>query len=297
MILDTQIHLWEAERPDRPWRADRKPSLPTPFGPEQFLPMMDAAGVDRAIIVPPGIMGTDNRYALEVAAHFPDRFAVMGLIDTRAVDIEAQVARWRDQPGMLGIRTHLHAAERATWPHDRVLDPFWAACERYQVPVAVFLAGDVEVVGPILERFPRLKLIVDHLGLPQIDVSRTHPNLPALLALSRYPNVAVKLSTLASRSTVGYPFSDVHDLVRAVLDAFGPRRCFFGSDHTQQLARNKAKYEQEVDLFRVALPFRSDDDRAWVLGRAAAEYLDWPAGIPSTAIAGKRGAMATGDDG
>jgi predicted TIM-barrel fold metal-dependent hydrolase len=257
---------------------------------------MDAAGVDRAIIVPPGIMGADNRYALEVAARYPDRFAVMGLIDTRAVDIEAKVAGWRRQPGMLGIRTHLHATERATWPHDRVLDPFWAACERSQVPVAVFLAGAVEVVAPIVARFPELKLIIDHLGLPQIDVSSTHPNLPALLALSRYPNVAVKLSTVASRSTVGYPFPEVHDLLRAVIETFGPRRCFFGSDHTQQLARNKASYQQEVDLFRVALPFLSDDDRAWILGRAAADYLGWPEGVPSTAVAEASEIRVTGED-
>ncbi|GIW06608.1 MAG: amidohydrolase [Dehalococcoidia bacterium] len=285
MILDTQIHLWEAERPDRPWRPDRKPSLPEPFGPDQFLPMMDAAGVDRAIIVPPGIMGSDNRYALEVAGQYPDRFAVMGLIETKAPDIQEQVAAWRRQPGMLGIRTHLHAAERATWPNERVLDPFWAACERHQVPVAVFLAGSVEVAEPILERFPRLKLVIDHMGLPQIDVSSEHPNLPALLALERYPNVAVKLSTAASRSRQGYPFPEVHELLRTVIETFGPRRCFFGTDHTQQLARKKATYQQEVDLFRSALPFLSDEDRSWVLGRAAADYLGWPPGIPSTALA------------
>jgi predicted TIM-barrel fold metal-dependent hydrolase len=285
MILDTQIHLWEAERPDRPWRADRTPSLPEPFGPEQFLPMMDAAGVDRAIIVPPGIMGVDNRYALEVAARYPDRFAVMGLIDTRASDIEERVVGWRRQPGMLGIRTHLHAAERATWPNDRVLDPFWAACERHQVPVAVFVAGAIEIVAPILARFPRLKLVIDHLGLPQIDVSSTHPNLPALLALERYPNVAVKLSTLASRSSQGYPFPEVHDLVRAVIETFGPRRCFFGTDHTQQLARKKPTYLQEVDLFRRELPFLSEEDKAWILGRAASAYFGWPEGVPSTALA------------
>ncbi|MCS6801161.1 MAG: amidohydrolase family protein [Chloroflexota bacterium] len=285
MILDTQIHFWEAERPDRPWRPDRTPSLPFPFGPEHFLPLMDAAGVDRAIIVPPGIMGSDNRYALEVAARFPNRFAVMGLIDAQAPDIDQRVARWRLQPGMLGIRIHLHAAERATWPHEWALDPFWDACERYRVPVAVFVAGDVEVLRPILERFPTLKLIVDHLGLPQIDVSSVHPNLPALLALERFPNVAVKLSTLPSRSKRGYPFPDVHDLVRAVIETFGPRRCFFGSDHTQQLARKRATYHEEVDLFRVALPFLSDEDRTWILGRAAADYLGWPPDVPSTALA------------
>jgi predicted TIM-barrel fold metal-dependent hydrolase len=285
MILDTQIHLWEAERPDRPWRPDRRPSLPTPFGPQEFLPLMDEAGVDRAIIVPPGIMGTDNRFALECAAAYPDRFAVMGLIDVLAEEIEEQVARWRQQPGMLGIRTHLHPAERARWPHERAADRFWAACERTQTPVAVFLAGDIAVAAAVLERFPHLKLVIDHLGLPPIDVSAEHLDLPGLLALARYPNVAVKLSTLPSRSRLGYPCPDVHALVMRVVATFGAERCFFGTDHTQQRARGRATYRQEVDLFRQALPFANERERQLVLGEAAAAYLGWPAGVPSTTLA------------
>jgi predicted TIM-barrel fold metal-dependent hydrolase len=285
MIFDLQVHLWEANRPDRPWRPDRKPSLPEPFGPEQFLPLMDAAGVDRAIIVPPGIMGTDNRYGLECAAAHPTRFAVMGLIDMLAADVEDQVAAWLDQPGMVGIRTHVHEAERVKWPSPRAADLFWAACERFQVPVAVFFAGSMSPAHDILERFPATKLIVDHMGLPLIDVSSTHPDVPGLLALARYPNVAVKLSTAASRSAKGYPFPEIHELIYSVIDAYGPRRSFFATDHTQQLTRGRATYRQEVDLFRKELRFASEADRSLVLGEAAADYLGWPDGVLSTELA------------
>jgi hypothetical protein len=62
----------------------------------------------------------------------------------------------------------------------------------------------------------------------------------------------------------------------------------WGSDHTQIMARNKGTYVEQVDLFRKAVDFLTDSDREWVLGRAASEYLGWPPGVPSTAVARPR---------
>jgi hypothetical protein len=41
--------------------------------------MMDEAGVDRVVVVPPGL-NDNNSYALEAARRYPNRFAVMGRI-------------------------------------------------------------------------------------------------------------------------------------------------------------------------------------------------------------------------
>lgn len=276
MIIDTQVHLWEASRPDRPWRKDRKPSLSQPFGPDDILPLMDAAGVDRLVIVPPGIMDTNNDFALECAARWPDRFAVMGLIDTIDPGIEEKLAHWLEQPGMLGVRTHLHAPEQARWGGERALDPFWSAVERYQVPIALFNAGNVSILRRALERYPNMKIVIDHLGLPLIDAGFEYPDFPNMLTLAEFPNTVVKVSTLPARSLSGWPFPEVHEMIRQVLEAYGPRRMMWGSDHTQTKARNRATYQEEVDLYRKGLPFLSEEDKEWILGRTAQQYLNWP---------------------
>jgi predicted TIM-barrel fold metal-dependent hydrolase len=55
MIADAQVHIWAADTPERPWppgnahRAHR----PAPFGEADLIREMDAAGVSRAIVVPP----------------------------------------------------------------------------------------------------------------------------------------------------------------------------------------------------------------------------------------------------
>src|SRR5436853_6925029 len=54
MIVDAQVHLWKANSPEWPWEPGAKPQLPEPFTIERVLLMMDDAGVDRVVIVPPG---------------------------------------------------------------------------------------------------------------------------------------------------------------------------------------------------------------------------------------------------
>ncbi len=79
-IVDAQIHLWQAEAPDRPWPPGRahEAQKPYPISKETLLFQMDLAGVRRAILVPPSWEGDRNDVALEAARTYPDRFAVMG---------------------------------------------------------------------------------------------------------------------------------------------------------------------------------------------------------------------------
>src|SRR5436853_5822538 len=65
LIVDAQVHLWKAESPDWKWVSGLQPQLPEPFTIERLVPMMDEAGVDRAVIVPPSWPGDRNDYALE----------------------------------------------------------------------------------------------------------------------------------------------------------------------------------------------------------------------------------------
>jgi predicted TIM-barrel fold metal-dependent hydrolase len=62
MIVDSQIHLWAPETPDRPWipGGQQRAHLPEPLTYQKFLPMMDESGVERAIIVPPTWPGDNN---------------------------------------------------------------------------------------------------------------------------------------------------------------------------------------------------------------------------------------------
>src|SRR5579884_1626179 len=270
LITDAQVHLWEEARPDRPWPVEprSRPHRPHGFSAEEMLAEMDAAGVDRAVIVPPSWVGENNATALEAAARYPNRFAAMGRFDPRAPDAAEQLEGWLQQPHMLGIRMSFHMRPFSDWLDDGSLDWFWAACERLGIPVMILVPGIVHRAAPIAQRHPRLRLIVDHLGVPlQLRGAEAFAGLDTLLALAACPRLYVKVSSAPNFSNEAYAYRDLDGYLRRLYDAFGAKRLLWGADIT----RLRGSYRECLDHVREGLDFLRADDREWLLGRAAAE--------------------------
>ena len=83
LITDSQVHVWAANTPERPWAPGTRPHRPQPLGSEDLLREMNAAGVGRVVIVPPSLDGIRNDLGLAAAQAYPERFAVMGKIDVK----------------------------------------------------------------------------------------------------------------------------------------------------------------------------------------------------------------------
>jgi len=273
LIVDSQVHQWKAQAPDRPWPPGRVAQLPEPFGYDKLLPMMNEAGVDRVVIVPPSWEGERNDYALEAAGKYPDRFAVMGRILLTSLQAPALLPRWREQKGMLGIRMTFNGDE-AAWLTDGTADWFWPAAEQAGIPV-MFFGGKMADYARIAERHPQLALIIDHMGL-SLDIAKAGKRDEAIdqtVALARFANVSVKLSSAPAYSFEPYPYRDMAPFIRRCFDAFGPRRSFWGTDMTNSFG--KATYRQRVTHFTETLDFLSEDDKDWVMGRAIMARLGW----------------------
>ena len=274
LIADSQVHIWGADTPERPWPAGRAhhAQKPYPVTAEMVLAGMDEAGVDRVVLVPPSWEGDRNDLVLAAAAKYPDRFAAMGRLplDEPRPDL---VAGWREQPGMLGLRFTFHLAHQRAWLTDGAGDWLWAAAEQAGLPVMVFVPGSVPALGAIAERHPGLRFVIDHLALAvngERDAA-AFAGLDEVLKLARLPNVAVKASALPCYTNEAYPFAGLHGYIRQVFDAFGPRRMFWGTDWT----RLPCSWREAIALFTDELPWLSREDKEWVMGRALCEWLGW----------------------
>ncbi len=274
IIVDAQVHLWTAETPDWRWVPGLVPQLPEPFTIEKLVPMMNEAGVDRAVIVPPSWPGDRNDYGLAAAKRYPDRFAVMGRISLRNPQSAALLPEWKAQPGMLGVRVTFLGGD-AAWLSDGTADWFWPAAEKAGLPVMFAASEKGPEFARIAERHPQLTLIADHMGLTlaAVKAGKTTSAIEHTLSLAKYRNVSVKLSAAPNYSSEDYPFRDMYPHIRRVFDAYGPRRCYWGSDLTNGLA--KATYRQRVTHFTEELDFLSGDDKDWVMGRALLTRLNW----------------------
>lgn len=275
MITDAQVHIWAPETPEKPYAKSEasQPHRSIPLGHDELLTEMDGAGVQRCVLVPPTWEADRNDTSLEAARLHPERFAVMGRLKMNAPESRALLATWKDQPHMLGIRMVFNHGRSREWLEDGTADWFWDSAEQHDIPVMAFAPHAVPKLGAIAEGHPGLRMIIDHMGLS--TALRGKPldaAVDQVIRMARLPNVAIKVSALPCYVDEGYPFPTLHPLIRRVVDAFGARRCFWGTD----LSHLPCPYGQVVTLFTEELDFLSPNDKEWIMGRGIAQWLNWP---------------------
>ena len=275
MIVDAQVHLWKAESDDWKWVPGLVPQLPEPFTIERLVPMMDEAGVDRVVIVPPSWPGDRNDYALEAVRRYPSRFRIMGKIPLLDPKSAALLPKWKEQTGMVGLRVIFNTALTVPWLTDGTTNWLWAEAEKAGLPVMCFAPGHTSAFGAVAERHPGLTMILDHMNVTAAMV-RNDTIVQAIadtVALAKYPNVSVKVSATPGLSRQPYPWRDVAVHIQRVFDAYGPQRSYWGTDLTNTYA--KGSYRQRITHFTEELSFLSEADKDWVMGRAIVERLKW----------------------
>ncbi len=194
---------------------------------------MDKAGVDGVIIVPPSWEGDRNDLANEAAKAHPKRFATMGRFDPEAPGATGKLSDWKKQPGMLGVRFTFHTEVLRQPLLDGRFDWVWGELEKHDIPAMVLFHHEyLHLADKVAERYPGLRLVLDHLGLKSgkgVTEATSFATLDNVLALAKRPNVAAKVSAMpcyADDKT--YPFKSVHPHIRRVFDAFGPEAHLLG---------------------------------------------------------------------
>ena len=267
LVVDAQVHIWGQNLPTNPSHRQI-----TSYSREDLLKEMDEGGVDAAVIHPPGWDPNSGKLAEEAAAQYPNRLSVLGNFPLDRPESRSLVDGWKQRPGMLGFRFTFQQPHQQTWLTDGTMDWLWLAAERAGLPVALAAGNFLSSVGQVAQQHPGVKLIVDHFGRSGGAKDEAGwANLPELLALARYPNVALKATGAPSYSSQSYPFRNIHDYLHQVYDAFGPERMFWGTDIT----RMPCSWKQCVTLFTEELPWLSEQDKEMIMGRALCQWLNW----------------------
>jgi predicted TIM-barrel fold metal-dependent hydrolase len=267
LIVDAQVHIWKNNKPTNPNHRQV-----ADFTQDDLLKEMDAAGVDAAVIHPPGWDPQSNELAIEAARQHPRRLAILGNFPLNRPESRGLIDGWKRQPGMLGLRFTFLQPHQKTWPTDGTMDWLWPAAERAGVPVALLAAAFLPTVGQVAARHPGLKLIIDHLGALRGNKDEAaFANFPQLLALARHPNIAVKATGGPGYASDPYPFRSLQPRYRAIYDAFGPARMFWGTDIT----RMPCSWRECVTHFTEEQAWLPEADKALIMGRALCDWIGW----------------------
>jgi L-fuconolactonase len=267
-ILDPHVHVWKHDA-RFPFAAGAKvPDFEAT--PEMLLALMKANGVAKTVIIQVSHYRYDNSYLASVLKQYPQYF--MGVcrvdpLDPTAPDHLAQISA---QTGFHGVRLSPSGDASGDWINGPLMPPLWKRCASLRIPMTLLVPiSRVPDVQKLIERFPDLTVVIDHMADCPVD----HPEqLEALVALARYPRVFVKISHTWSLSKQGYPWLDSQKLVKRLYDTFGPQHLMWATDWP--IAKERATYPQRLTVVRDDMKFLNADDKHWMLSKTVERV--WP---------------------
>jgi L-fuconolactonase len=286
-IIDAQLHLFEADSPEHPWdpvilNEPRYAGMRGRYGahsasPAEVVTLLDAHGVHGALVVAASVYGNELSYSRSAYELAPDRFRVVGRLDTSRDDIDDLLASWAADPAFVGFRLNLEhedAVERFRAGADsRAL----AAAERHGLTVCVLSPGRFDVFADIARSYPQLPVVIDHLGLFSVAmldpaVADTFGRIGELLPLAAIDNVFVKMTSVQLLSREPFPFNDAWPHLHAVISAFGVDRLMWGSDATVF----EHPYAETIEFLRDTDEL-GGHEKEMLLGATLRRVWNWPA--------------------
>ena len=271
MIIDSQIHAFAPNTPERPGAVVPEGWVASATG-EQMVADMDRLGIDGAIYVSPfNLYSYDTSYAISVQRAYPGRFGLVTRVDFDKPDAAEKVLEWKKVPGAVGLRLGMVKEQGLAVDNPGIARMLNAAAS-IDLPMNFLCWGNIDVGTALIDRFPNNRFVLDHLGMLQPRIkpapADVWADLPKVLALAKRPNVVIKVSGACTMSREAYPYNDIWDPLARVFDAWGFERCLWGTDWTR--AWSVLNYEQGVEPFRITDRL-SASERAMLMGGACAK--------------------------
>ena len=233
---------------------------------EQLMTLFDAYGSTHAVIVGPNSgYDTDNRCLLDLLDKGLGRFKGVAVVDNTIGRGELRALRDR---GVVG--TTMQAALLG-------VDTFRATGPLLQDLADLSMFADVQVeadqlveMAPILQP-SGVRVLIDHCGRPDPAAGLDQPGFATLLELGCSGRYFVKISGLVKCSRQRYPWADSWPYVQALLEAFTPDRCMWGSDWPFLRAGERIDYGTILALTEKLIP--DAEDRRKVLWETPARLF------------------------
>lgn len=248
-VVDTHAHVFSARTPLAPGAWHRPAAEATV---EQFLAVLDAHGVQHAVLAAASIYGTNNHDALRACRHPRLRTTIILDPDCPASDMQAMAAS-----GVVGVR--LQWRNVAGTPD--LASPVW---RRFLARVSeldwhVELHDDSARLARPLDALEAagVKVVVDHFGRPDARQGIRCPGFQRLLRSVEGGRTWVKLSAGFRLATPTLAVEAADALLRHAK----PERLMWGSDWPFAAFESTMDYDQAVAGLAAWVPDADDRRR------------------------------------
>jgi L-fuconolactonase len=270
MILDSHVHFWQYNAAEYAWIDDTMMALRRDFVPEDALGVMAPAGIDGCVAVQVRQTLEETRWMLRLADRYPFIAGVVGWIDLRSDDLDAEIESVA-HPKLVGVR-HIAQAERDEFLLDESFRRGVARLARHRLAYDILIyARQMPAAVAFAAAVPDVRLVLDHLGKPDVCRGGYDTWRRDLDRIAALPNVCAKLSGLVTEADWNrWTIEDLHRYVNAAIEAFGPERLMFGSDWP--VCTVAAEYGAVTDIIRTAIDGRAQSEQDAIFGGTARRF-------------------------
>lgn len=247
--IDCHNHLFDPA--NFPYLAN---TLYRPAGQEvgtlnQFNRVLDAYGVQHALLVQPTSgYRADNRLLLSALASGEGRYKGVVVVDH---DITLEALAAYQAKGVMGVAFNPATEGLTVMAGAEALLPKLAELGMF---------AQIQTVGDQLVQLLELidqsdvRLLIDHCGRPDIAHGLYQPGFQALLRLAERGRATVKISGMQKFAPMDSVFEDTLAYVQALLEAFGPDACVWGSDWPFLRMQQRVDYGPLLKLAEQFMP-------------------------------------------
>jgi predicted TIM-barrel fold metal-dependent hydrolase len=265
-VVNAAEHAWVMSDPRFPVREESatcpRELVKYDYSGEWLMHEMDLYGNDHTVISHVCYYGRDNSYTIHCVKTWPRKFSGYGLLVGYRLyppadkQNPARLERLMKEDGLIGLRISPIYDRNVVWFNDPVCYPLWKKGEELGAVFHIFLAPhQVRQVADMAERFPGVKVVIDHMAMIDIQAPDSEGFGP-LLAMAKFPNVYIRTTMINLSKTKQLPYRDVWPFLRRLYDRYGARRMVYA---------NFFEYVAIKDV----IPFFTPEDKEWILGRTA----------------------------
>lgn len=284
-IVDTQIHFGPGGIVETMSAMDAL-GIQTVVVDELWLSSMNQEYYEPNIMLENGVGRPIGPTAQLAAQTYPDRFAYILRIERKDPEYISVIQSVADDFAGKAVRIvpGLKIEEAEAFVNGEY-DELLSAVEQQNLPLFLYLPDRPEAIARIAEKFPDLRIIIDHIGLYNNDIrktfggavpSRSHEEQASLfdqiLELSKYPNIALKWSHVSENfETPVFPGDVIKPYMRKAIDSFGADRIMWASDFS---VNTRGENWSELLYGVKANDDLSEEELKAILGGTARKWLD-----------------------
>ena len=272
MTIDIHPHVisTDTERyPNAPVGGHKSDwSRERPVSAEQMIAAMDQAGIAKSALVQASTCyGHDNSYIADAVAAHPNRFTGVFSVDVLAVDVPETIRHWvgRNLTGMRLFTAGSTMPNQADWVDDPRSFPAWECASELRIPVCMQMTVKaLPQLIRMLERFPKVRVILDHLAKPTLSDGPPYIGASDVIRLAEYKNLYLKLTprTVAEAQTGKATHATFFSLL---LSKFGASRIAWGSNYPA----SEGTLPELLKVSQTALSVLPAEARDWIFARTA----------------------------